>query len=226
MKQMPLEEQPYEKLEKFGSKVLTDAELLAIILRTGTKDTSSLQVARDILDTHGRGLSGIHVLSENELQRIKGIGRVKALQLKAIAEISARLSKSMSLNLYKVTSPKSVAQVYMEEMRYLEQEHIKVVFLDTKNGIIADKTISVGTVNASLVDPREIFKEALRYKAVSIIMLHNHPSGDPEPSEADVQVTRVVRDAGRLLNILLIDHIVIGDGSYISFKEKGIESLL
>lgn len=222
---LPQEEQPYEKLERYGAKVLSDAELLAIVLRCGTKKESSIQIARRIILSNHRGLSGLHILSDIELRSIQGIGRVKALQLKAIAEISNRMSKSYAVNFFRVNSPSSVANIYMEEMRYLEKEHIKVVFLDTKNAIIKDKDISIGTVNASLVDPREVFREALNFGAVHIILIHNHPSGDPSPSKDDIEVTKRIVDAGKIIGIELIDHIIIGDGKYLSLKEEGLGNI-
>lgn len=219
------DEQPYEKLERYGAKVLTDAELLAIVLRSGTKQESSIQIARKIINSNHRGLSGIQILTDIELRSIRGIGRVKALQLKAIAEISTRMSKSYAVNFFKVNSPASVANIYMEEMRYLGREHIKVVFLDTKNAIIKDKDISVGTVNTSLIDPREVFREALNFAAVHIILLHNHPSGDPTPSRDDIEVTKRIVEAGKIIGIEVIDHIIIGDGKFVSLKEEGLGNI-
>lgn len=221
MNQLPKSELPYEKIERLGPKALTDAELLAIVLRTGAKDNPSIAAARQLLSMDGRGLSGIHVLTPKELSSIKGIGKVKSLQLKAIAEISKRLSKSYAVAKFRITSPSSVANIFMEDMRYLTKEHIKVVLLDTKNGIITDKDISIGTVNASLVDPRDVFIEALKVEAVNIIVLHNHPSGDPEPSGDDIEVTHRLFEASKVIGIELLDHIIIGDGTFVSLKERG-----
>lgn len=221
MHPLPKEEQPYEKIERLGPKALTDAELLAIILRTGSKDNPSLSAARKLLSMDSRGLPGIHVLTPKELTSIKGIGKVKSYQLKAVSEISKRLSKSYAISRFRITSPASVANIFMEEMRYLNKEHIKVVFMDTKNGIISDKDISIGTVNASLVDPRDVFIEALKVEAVQIIIMHNHPSGDPEPSEDDIDVTNRLLEASKLIGIELLDHIIIGDGTFVSLKERG-----
>ncbi len=221
MNQLPKNELPYEKIERLGPKALTDAELLAIVLRTGAKDNPSIAAARQLLSMDGRGLSGIHVLTPKELASIKGIGKVKSLQLKAIAEISKRLSKSYAVAKFRITSPSSVANIFMEDMRYLTKEHIKVVLLDTKNGIITDKDISIGTVNASLVDPRDVFIEALKVEAVNIIVLHNHPSGDPEPSHDDIEVTQRLFEASKVIGIELLDHIIIGDGTFVSLKERG-----
>ncbi len=222
VKELPISERPYEKLEKYGAAVLSDAELLAIIIRSGSRQDRSIDVAHKILMLNQRGLAGIHHLTLKELQVIPGIGRVKAIQLKSLAELSTRISKTQALSKMQISSPSSVAGIYMEEMRHLQQEHLKIVLLDTKNNIISDSTISMGTVNASLINPREVFIHALKNSAVHMIILHNHPSGDPSPSKEDIAVTRRLIEAGELIGIKLLDHIVIGDGKYISLKEKGI----
>lgn len=213
-------ERPYEKLEQKGARYLTDAELLAIILKTGTKSMGSVQLAHHILCLSERGISGIHTLSLENLKEIKGIGRVKAIQLKALAEISARIAKGSALLKFKVDSPERVADIYMEEMRYYPVEHFKVVYLDTKNHIIYDEDLTIGTVNMSLIHPREVFIKSLHHNAVSIILLHNHPSGDPSPSDDDIQVTARIARAGELLGIHVIDHLIIGDGRFYSFKQN------
>jgi len=222
VKEMPLTERPYEKLEKFGPSVLSDAELLAIIIRSGTKNARSIDLAQHVLSLNTRGLAGIHQLSLKELQKVPGIGRVKAIQIKAIAELSTRISKNHALNKIQINSPGSIASIYMEEMRHLQQEHLKIVLLDTKNNIISDKTISIGTVNASLINPREVFIHALKNGAVNVILLHNHPSGDPTPSREDISVTKRMVEASNIIGIELLDHIIIGDGYYTSLKEKGV----
>ena len=222
MKELPIEERPYEKLEKYGPKALTDAELLAIIIRTGSRGEASTITASRILNIDRRGLAAIHMLDIKQLMTINGIGRVKSIQLKALAEIAKRLSKSTSIEKLCIDSPASIANIYMEEMRYHEREHFKVIFLNTKNAIIGDKDISIGTVNASLVDPREIFKMALSYKAVHLILMPNHPSGNPTPSQSDIEVTKRMVKAGNVLGMDILDHIIIGDGNYISLKEQGL----
>lgn len=222
IKELPITERPYEKLEKYGPTALTDAELLAIIIRTGSRKEASTILASRILNLDPRGLAAIHSLEPKQLMSISGIGRVKALQLKALSEITKRLSKSTNLERLCISSPSSIAKIYMEEMRYHDREHFKVIFLNTKNAIIGDKDISIGTVNASLVDPREIFKIALTYKAVHLILMHNHPSGVPTPSQNDIDVTKRMVQAGHVLGIEILDHIIIGDGNYISLKEQGL----
>ncbi len=222
IKELPMEERPYEKMEKYGAKALTDAELLGIIIRTGSQKEASTLLAHRILCLNNQGLVGIHTLDISELMCVHGIGRVKAMQLKALSEVSKRLSKTQYIEKFCVDSPVSAANMYMEEMRYHEREHFKVVFLNTKNAIIGDKDISIGTVNASLVDPREIFKVALMYKAVQLILIHNHPSGNPTPSQQDIDVTYRIVQAGDVLGITILDHIIIGDGNYVSLKEQGL----
>lgn len=222
VKELPLSERPYEKMEKYGASVLSDAELLAIIIKSGTKNEHSIDVAQKILRLDKKGLAGIHQLSLKELQGISGIGRVKAIQLKSLVELSTRIAKTNALQKMQVSSPSTIANIYMEEMRYLQQEHLKIVLLDTKNNIISDHIISMGTVNASLINPREVFIHALKNAAVHMIILHNHPSGDPTPSKEDIAITKRLLEASDIIGIKLLDHIIIGDGKYISLKEKGI----
>lgn len=221
IKEIPLSERPYEKLELNGASSLSDAELIAIIIKCGTKKEKSTDVAMRVLNSHNEGILGLHHLSMKDLRKINGIGRVKAIQLKAIAELSKRMAKATRREKLNIHSPASVAALYMEDMRHLRREHLVVVLLDTKHNVIDDYTLSVGTVNASLVHPREVFIYALKQEAVSIILLHNHPSGDDRPSPEDVAVTARIKEAGDIVGIKLLDHIVIGDGTYASLKELG-----
>lgn len=222
VKELPLCERPYEKLEKYGPSALSDAELLAVIIRSGSRKERSTDLAQRILKLNIRGLAGIHQLSLKELETIPGIGRVKAIQIKSIAELSTRISKMRAMQKLQISSPSSIADIYMEEMRHLQQEHLKIVLLDTKNNIISDHNISVGTVNASLINPREVFIYALKNLAVHFIILHNHPSGDPTPSKEDIATTKRLLEASEVIGIKLLDHIIIGDGKFISLKERGI----
>ncbi|GMQ64987.1 RadC family protein [Vallitalea maricola] len=222
VKDLPLSERPYEKLETYGPSALSDAELLAIIIRSGSKKERSIELAQRILGIKKQGIRGIYELSLEDLQKVSGIGRVKSIQIKAIAELSKRISKNNAVMKFKISSPGTIASVFMEELRYLKQEHLKIVFLDTKNQIISDKFLTVGTVNASLINPREVFIEALKHNAVHVILLHNHPSGDPTPSREDILITKRIINAGDIIGIKLLDHIIIGDGNYISLKEQGI----
>lgn len=224
MSDLPPQERPYEKCFEHGPQALTDAELLAVIIRTGAKGERSLDLARQILHLSKscNGILGIYHSSLEELMRIKGVGRVKAVQLKCVAELAKRISRARAQERLSFQEPASVAEYYMEELRHEEQEKLLLLMLNTKSSLIRDKVMSTGTVNASLVSPREIFIEALRYNAVYIIMVHNHPSGDAHPSREDIHLTERVRQCGMLLGIELMDHIIIGDNEYVSFREKGI----
>ena len=223
MKDLPSEEKPYEKFETRGAEALTDAELLAVLLRSGTKGSSSLDLARLLLNQEdsGGGFLNLYHRSIRELMKVPGIGRVKAIQLKCLLELSRRIAKEPFRKELSFDSPKSIADYYMEDFRHAEQERMMILMLDTKGGFLGEAVISVGTVNASLVSPREIFLKALAFHAVSVIMLHNHPSGDPSPSAEDIAVTRKVKEAGELLDILLLDHIIIGNNRYFSMKAAG-----
>lgn len=221
MKHMPEDEQPYEKARVYGVTALTDAELLAVLLRAGTKGKTSLALARDILtssdnDTH---LLNIHHLTYEQLTSKKGIGNVKAIQILCLSEISKRLSKATVKEGVVFDKPAAIAAYYMEDMRHLTQEQMKLLMLDTKSKLIFEMDMSKGTVNAALISPRELFIEALKRNAVSIILLHNHPSGDPVPSENDILFTNQVKKSGDLIGINLLDHIIIGDNCYKSFAE-------
>lgn len=217
-------EQPYEKCKKYGSGVLTDTELLAVFLRTGTKGKSCLALARGILGENrdGRALLKLVNLSIDELKKYEGIGEVKAIQLVCMFEAAKRLWR-MSLNHSEIFSdPDTIASYYMEDMRHLKTEKARVMFLNTRSALIKEMDISSGTVNASVVSPREIFINALKYEAVNIVLVHNHPSGDPKPSREDINITAAVKRAGDFIGIRLIDHIIIGDNCYISFAREGI----
>ena len=218
------QEFPYERFEKMGPHALTDAELVAIILRTGTVGEDALTLAHRILSLTPGGKSGILALNSiplEELMKIKGIGKVKAIRLKCVAEICSRMQMQHHEAQISFTDPASVAAYYMERMRHLETEHIYLILTDTKNRFIKEILLSKGTVNASVLSTREIFIEALRYHAVHILLLHNHPSGDPAPSRQDIDITNRIMEASRLMNIPLLDHIIIGDNTFTSLKEKG-----
>ena len=223
MKHLPPQMQPYEKCVAYGPEVLTDAELIACILRSGTKEYTSVALAEYLLKLRKgkEGLQGLCSVSYEELTSVSGIGRVKAIQIQCIFELAKRMSKSEAAKLLKFDEPESIANYYMEDFRYKEQEHLLLLLLDNKSNLLGEKLLFTGTVNASIVSPREIYLEALRYHAVGIILLHNHPSGDPTPSDADRRVTRKIKDAGNLLDVPLLDHIVLGDKRYVSFREEG-----
>ncbi len=218
-------ELPYEKFLKYGPESLSETELLAIILRTGTKDCNSVELAGKILDlatSPYKGLLGLYHISVEELMQLRGIGEVKAVKIKCIAELSMRMAKARKEPLVKFESPKSVADYFMEELRHEEREKVLLLCLDNKAQLISRFVLSVGTANASLLSPREVFKYALRVQAVHIMVLHNHPSGDPIPSRQDMEITRRLYKTGELMEIPLIDHIIIGDKKYTSFRESGL----
>lgn len=223
MKELPEEERPYEKCSIYGPCSLTDVELLAILLRTGTMGKSALQLARNILHPEHLkdGILNIHQWEREQLLQIKGVGQVKAAQILCVSELAKRLSKATAHNGLNFTTPGSVADYYMEDLRHQKQEQLKLLLLNTKSRLIGETDISKGTVNASLISPRELFLEALHKNAVSIILLHNHPSGDPTPSKEDILITRRVIEAGNLIGIELLDHIIIGNNCYISLRETG-----
>lgn len=214
---------PYDKFLKYGEKSLSDEELLAIILRTGTKGEDALTVALRILSLCGRqGLLGLHHLSVSDLCQVKGIGIVKAVKLKTVAELSLRMANAVIAKDLQLQNPKSVAVSYMERMRHYEKEHCIVIYLDAKDYRLADEVLSVGDISSAIISTREVFKGALKHNASSIILLHNHPSGNPEPSLEDIRITKQLAKASYLMDIPLLDHIIIGDNTYISLKEKGV----
>lgn len=223
MKEIPKLERPYEKCEQKGAAALSDAELLSVLLRTGTKGENALALAERILYHAGEtGILSIHQFSIERLMRIKGIGKVKAVQISCISELAKRLAKASVQDMLSFENPDSIARYYMEDLRHEKQEHMKLLMLNSKAKLIGENDISKGTVNASLITPRELFIEALQKNAVSIIILHNHPSGDPSPSREDKLITRRIQEAGALIGIELLDHIIIGNNCYISFREEGM----
>ena len=224
MKGLPISERPYEKVLEKGPVSLSDAELLSVILRSGTKNIPVRDMAEEILNAgNPPGLAGLLHGTVEDYKEIRGVGEVKAIQLACIGELSARIWKAAASEKTIVfDAPSKVAAFYMEEMRHLEQEEIRVMFLNTKQNLIRDLLVSKGTVNASVVTPREILIEGLRCLAVSMILVHNHPSGDASPSESDILLTRRVQEAGNVIGISLLDHIIIGDKRFLSFRQQQI----
>lgn len=221
-KEIPESELPYQKCLQNGASVLTDAELLAVILRTGTNGKTAVELAQYLLVKSGSGLLGLYQMSLEDLQEIPGIGKVKAIQLKSIGEISKRIAAATHAKGVSLESAEKVAGYYMERLRHEEKENLLLCMFDTKCQWIGDEVISVGTINTSLVSPREIFLRAMEHHAAQVILLHNHPSGVPLPSQSDKQATNQVRQCGEMLGIRLSDHIIIGDNKYYSFKEHGL----
>lgn len=223
MKELPCSERPYEKCETYGTAALSDAELLSVIIRTGTINQRCVDVAMKVLDSHKlhKGLIGLYYLTLPELMKIDGVGKVKAVQLLCIAEIAKRLARKTKDEKIRFHSPKEIVDYFMEEMRVLQTEHVYLLMMDGRSRLLHYEKITNGTVNASMASPREIFKRALQYDAVYIVLLHNHPSGDPYPSPADIAVTKRMCESGQMMGIPLVDHIIIGDKQYISMKERG-----
>lgn len=221
MKELPSQARPFEKMELYGPEALTDAELLAVILRCGTREKNSVELAEEVIRTAGGTIAGIAGTGDNVFQAVPGIGRVKLLQLRAVAALAARMEKSRRIVRADCSSADRIASLFLEEMRSEPQEVLKALFLTTKMGLIRVQLISKGSVNRSMVPVREIFVEAVRASAVYVVLMHNHPSGDPEPSEEDFKVTRIVSEAGKIIGIELVDHLVFGDHSYVSLRQKG-----
>jgi len=217
----PVSERPRERLQHYGAAALSNAELLAILLRVGTPGENVVALSTRLLKEFG-GLGGLSKASFSDLTRIKGISIAKTAQLKAALELGRRLLLSSPDSRPQITSPTDAANLLMLEMGSLEQEHLRTILLDTKNRVLASPTVYVGNVNSSIIRVSEIFREAVRQNATAIIVAHNHPSGDPTPSSEDVQVTRSMVDAGSLLGIELLDHLVIGHQRFVSLKERGL----
>lgn len=222
IKDLPLNERPREKLEKYGVETLSNEELIAIIIRTGNKEDTAIDLGRRVLSLDERGLAALRDVSLEELMEVKGIGKCKGGQILSALELGKRLSFRESLEKFKIQSPRSIADLFMDEMRYLQKEHFRIILLDTKNQIIGTEEISVGTLNASIVHPRDVFKVAIKKNSNAIILIHNHPSGDPTPSREDINVTTRLIESGNILGIKVLDHIVIGDKRFVSLKERNL----
>ncbi len=224
IKDLPIEERPRERLQKYGAQALSDAELLAVLIRTGTKSESALVLAQRMLkgDIGKSGLAYVVDSSVEELSKIKGIGTAKAVQIKAAVELGRRIASYNQRKQVIIKSPLDVKDLLMEEMRFLEKEYFKTILLNVKNHVISVEDISIGSLNSSIVHPREVFKPAIRRSSASILLVHNHPSGDPTPSREDIEVTERLVEAGKILGINVLDHIIIGSDSIISLKEKNL----
>ena len=223
MKELYEGERPYEKCLSRGAGALSDRELLAVVLRTGTVGETAGELAGRILSLPGyQGLTGLGRIPLERLLKLRGVGKVKAVQMKCAAELAARMAKAAAGERLCFAAPETIADYFMEELRYQEQEQLIVLFLDTRNRLLKEKLMFKGTVNASPASPREIFLEALEVHAVYVVLVHNHPSGDPAPSKEDVQITKRIWHAGELLGIRLLDHVIIGDGCYCSLREQKI----
>lgn len=222
VKELPESERPYEKFLKGGAEQLSDAELLAIIVKSGTKEQNSLEIARKLLSGGQGNLLNLYEFSYEALLEFPGIGKVKAIQLKAVAELSRRIAKTNSGYHIKMKDPDSVASYYMEHMRHEKREVLVCAFFDAKCNFLGDARISEGSTGYAYVSPKDILRKALEKNAMQFILLHNHPSGDPNPSDDDMRVTERMCECGSLLGIRLADHIIIGDNQYFSFQANSL----
>lgn len=220
MKELPSSERPYEKLEIYGAKKLSNSELLAIIIKTGTRKESAIMIAQKVLGLN-KNINDLRFLQEitiEELTQIKGIGKVKAIQIIAAVEIARRISSPIDIQKIKIKNSQDVANLLIDELRYEKREIAKIILLNTKNIIQKIVDISYGGTNFAMLEPKEIFKEAIKINASKIIIVHNHPSGDPSPSLEDLQVTRRIIESAKILGLEILDHIVIAD--------RGCESIM
>jgi len=224
MKELPKTERPYEKLEQYGEKTLTNAELLAIIIKTGTKEETAIGLAQQILKLNNEkqdNLSFLRDLTVEEFMKIKGIGKVKAIQLKAVCELATRMNSVVNYKEKQILKPYDIVEILMEKMRFEKQEILKVAMLNNKNKLVKIKDIAVGGGNFVTATIKSVLNEAVKIDAGKIILIHNHPTGDPTPSKLDIEFTNKVEQASQILGIQLLDHIVIGNGNYVSiFNER------
>ena len=222
MKKLPNYERPYEKLEIYGEESLSNSELLAIVIKSGTKEESALTLAQRVLDMGNKCNSK----DIQELTKIKGIGRVKAIQMKAVCELAKRIGKPIYSDKIIIKGSEDVAALFMKELKNSKREIAKLIILNNKNIVIKLKDISFGGQNFVMIDPKDIFTEAIKMQAQRIILVHNHPSGDPKPSKEDILLTNRVREASMLLGISFLDHVIIGNNNYESvfaiMRKKGL----
>ena len=220
---LAVDERPRERLVKYGPGVLGNAELLAILLRVGVEGENVVQLAERLLRTYG-GFTGLHRATVDDLTAQRGMGPAKAAQLKAALEVGERLRRATPDEKPSIHSPQDAADLLQHEMGALEQEELRVVLLDTRNRVMSVETVYVGSLNAAIVRPAEVFREAVRRNACSVIVAHNHPSGDARPSPEDIAVTTEIVKSGKLLDIDVLDHLVIGGtpGRFTSLKERGL----
>lgn len=221
IKELPADERPRERLRKYGAEALSNAELLAIILRVGTPEYSAIGLAQHMLGKFG-GLRGIATASIADLSEIRGLGTAKCAQIQAMVELGKRLAASVGEARAVIRDPQDAVDLIMPELRDLHQERFKGVFLNTKGEVLKTPTITLGTLDASLISPRELFREALGCGTASVIVAHNHPSGDPTPSREDITVTKRLVQAGEFIGIEVLDHLIIGDNRWVSLKERGL----
>ena len=222
VKELPISERPYEKLEMYGPENLSNSELLAIIIKTGTKEETSVTLAQKILSLakNENDLRFLQNISTKELMKIKGIGKVKAIQIKAVCELTKRMSRPIDHTNITIKSSKDVANLLMQELRYEKREIVKLLVLNAKNVIMKIIDIAYGGTNFAVLEPKEVLLEAIKLQAPKIILVHNHPSGDPKPSQDDYRITDRIYESADIMGITLLDHIIIGDGTYESLMRK------
>ena len=224
IRDLPGAERPREKLLSLGAGSLSNAELLAVLLGSGTREDSSLQLAAKVLALEPDGLGEFARYQPEEFMAIPGIKDARAAVISAAIEFGRRVGSARSGARPLANTPAKAAALFMSEMRVLRREELRVLMLNVKSELIACETVSVGSLNSSISHPREVFSRAVRKGAHAVIIMHNHPSGDPTPSAADIETTAQLESAGAMLGISVVDHIVIGDGSYVSFRERGLLS--
>lgn len=225
IKQLPNSERPYEKLEMYGEKTLSNSELLAIILKTGTKEQTAVGLAQNILTLKGKeDIRALQEISLAELQKIKGIGKVKAIQIKAVCELAKRMSRPINLNVT-IKQPKDVAVLLMDELKYEKREIVKIIILNTKNVVQKIVDIATGNISSAKVDVKQIFEETIKTGMSKFILVHNHPSGDATPSMQDLELTKRIEEGAKLLELQLLDHIVIGDGVFQSIFTNRMQKI-
>lgn len=222
IKEMSINERPIEKMVLYGKETLSNSELIAILLKTGTTKLSSLQLAERVINQNADGLRNLANITLEELMDIDGIGQAKAATIVAAVELGKRISASEAIQRGKISCVEDVVDIFMERLRYLKKEMFEVLLLDTKGNIISSENISVGDLCSSVVHPRETFKSAIKRSAAAIIFVHNHPSGDPTPSNEDIAITKRLIEAGNILGISVLDHIIIGDGVFVSMKASDL----
>ncbi len=220
IKEMASDERPREKLMRYGVNLLSNSELLAILIGSGTRNSSAIMLANKLLSLDNSGILFLADCVPEELTTVKGIGIAKACQLISAIELGKRIAAKPKDKKININSPKEVSAMFMEEMRYLRKEFFQVLMLNTKNEIIMVDNVAVGNLNSAIVHPREVFSRAIKKSAASVILIHNHPSGNPQPSREDIDLTQRLMEAGKIIGIEVLDHIIIGDGNFISLKEK------
>lgn len=222
LKGMPQEERPREKLLFQGKEALSTAELLAILLRTGTREKSAVEMAQEILSLDESGILFLQNCSPEELQQVKGMGTAKACQILAAVELGKRVETHPRKTKKEITNPDDIVQLFMARMRYYKKEHFIVLLLDAKGKILEECETSIGDLCSILIHPREVFCQAVKRSAAAVVLVHNHPSGDPSPSNEDIETTQRLIQAAQILGINILDHIIIGDGTYKSLKREGL----